>query len=110
MATIDLAGYSLSELKKLQDDIKNQIKEREHQEVKRAREQILAIAQGVGMALDEILSGAKGQKIPKVKGEKREAIYRNPADASQTWSGRGRQPRWMVEGLASGKTLDDFRI
>jgi DNA-binding protein H-NS len=36
--------------------------------------------------------------------------YRNPADPSETWSGRGKQPRWLTAQLKSGKRLDDFRI
>jgi DNA-binding protein H-NS len=36
--------------------------------------------------------------------------YRNPKNLTQTWSGRGKQPRWLTPQLISGKTLDDFRI
>jgi DNA-binding protein H-NS len=36
--------------------------------------------------------------------------YRNPDDPSETWAGRGRQPRWIVEQLSLGKKVDDFRI
>ena len=36
--------------------------------------------------------------------------FRNPKPPHQTWSGRGRQPRWVRERLAAGKTIDDFRI
>jgi DNA-binding protein H-NS len=36
--------------------------------------------------------------------------YRNPANPSETWSGRGKQPRWLTGQLRSGKKLDDFRI
>ena len=36
--------------------------------------------------------------------------YRNPAKPSETWAGRGKQPRWVTEQLRSGKKLDDFRI
>jgi DNA-binding protein H-NS len=36
--------------------------------------------------------------------------YRNPADPAQTWTGRGKQPRWVTAQLKSGKKLDDFRI
>ena len=37
-------------------------------------------------------------------------MLRNPADSGQTWTGRGRQPRWIAEALASGRSLDDFKI
>ncbi|MGZ5872973.1 MAG: H-NS histone family protein [Bradyrhizobium sp.] len=36
--------------------------------------------------------------------------YRNPDNSSETWAGRGKQPRWLTAQLRTGKTLDDFRI
>ena len=36
--------------------------------------------------------------------------YRNPAQPSETWSGRGKKPRWLTAQLKSGKKIDDFRI
>jgi DNA-binding protein H-NS len=36
--------------------------------------------------------------------------YRNPATPSETWSGRGKQPRWLVAALKSGRKIEDFRI
>jgi DNA-binding protein H-NS len=36
--------------------------------------------------------------------------YCNPDQPSETWAGRGRQPRWLVAQLRSGKRIDDFRI
>lgn len=36
--------------------------------------------------------------------------YRNPAQPSETWAGRGKTPRWLTAQLGSGKKLDDFRI
>jgi len=39
-----------------------------------------------------------------------EPKFRNPEDASVTWSGRGRQPKWIIELLATGGAVDDFRI
>ena len=36
--------------------------------------------------------------------------YRNPNDPSETWSGRGKTPRWLAELIAAGRQLDEFRI
>jgi DNA-binding protein H-NS len=36
--------------------------------------------------------------------------YQNPKNLTETWSGRGKQPRWLSPQLRSGKKLDDFRI
>jgi DNA-binding protein H-NS len=36
--------------------------------------------------------------------------YRNPANEAETWTGRGKQPRWLAAAIASGKNLQDFAI
>lgn len=36
--------------------------------------------------------------------------YRNPKQPSETWAGRGKQPRWLTAQLESGKKLEEFRI
>jgi DNA-binding protein H-NS len=36
--------------------------------------------------------------------------FQNSAQPAETWSGRGKQPRWLTAQLKSGKKLDDFRI
>jgi DNA-binding protein H-NS len=108
MAKVDLSDYNLSELKGLQAEIEKEIRARQQQEVTKAREQILAIAQGLGVSVEELL--ANGGAKSKGSGKKVHAQYRNPADNAQTWTGRGRQPRWIAEGLAGGKSLNDFRI
>jgi DNA-binding protein H-NS len=36
--------------------------------------------------------------------------YRNPTPPFETWSGRGRQPRWLNAQLELGKQLKDFKI
>ena len=36
--------------------------------------------------------------------------YCNPAAPKEIWSGRGKQPRWLVAALQSGRRLEEFRI
>lgn len=36
--------------------------------------------------------------------------FRNPAQPDQTWSGRGRRPRWVTELLDAGVNIRDFQI
>ena len=36
--------------------------------------------------------------------------YFNPDQPSETWSGRGRRPLWLVAQLKSGKRIDDLRV
>ncbi|HRM75876.1 MAG TPA: H-NS histone family protein, partial [Paracoccus sp. (in: a-proteobacteria)] len=36
--------------------------------------------------------------------------YANPADPEQTWTGRGRKPRWVQEALGAGQKLESLEI
>ena len=50
-------------------------------------------------------TGLRRRKYPKVLPK-----YRNPSAPAETWSGRGKQPRWLVAALRSGHKLEDFLI
>jgi DNA-binding protein H-NS len=53
----------------------------------------------------EETSARERRRYPKVHPK-----FRNPEPPHQTWSGRGRQPRWVSEMLEAGKSLEDLRI
>jgi DNA-binding protein H-NS len=36
--------------------------------------------------------------------------FKNPTDPSETWSGRGKPPRWISAYLKAGKSMEEFRI
>jgi DNA-binding protein H-NS len=36
--------------------------------------------------------------------------YQNPAVPAETWSGRGKRPRWLVSALKAGRAIEDFKI
>ncbi len=40
--------------------------------------------------------------------ERGRARYRNPANPSETWSGRGEQPGWFKQALASGRRPENL--
>ncbi|HFF6158304.1 TPA: H-NS family nucleoid-associated regulatory protein [Stenotrophomonas maltophilia] len=50
------------------------------------------------------------RKPKKTAGSKVAPKYRNPADPTETWTGRGRQPRWMAALVAQGSSPADFLI
>lgn len=45
-----------------------------------------------------------------LKGRKLPPLYRNPANRSETWAGRGNKPRWLASALKRGKKLEHFAI
>lgn len=36
--------------------------------------------------------------------------YRNPDNSAETWTGRGKQPRWLAAHTSAGRSLDEFVI
>ncbi len=55
---------------------------------------------------------AKAAKAAKTRkpGKKVAPKYRNPANAQELWSGRGKQPRWLAEQVKKGKKVEEFLI
>ena len=101
---MDLSKLSHKELLKLQKDVDKAIRTSEKRRLDDARAAVEAKAREMGFSLNELAGGkgaVKSKNPPK---------YRHATDPSKTWSGRGRQPAWIKEHLASGKTLDELAI
>ncbi|QRX81020.1 H-NS family nucleoid-associated regulatory protein [Glaciimonas sp. PAMC28666] len=106
---MDLSGLTVAQLRVLQEQVKQSLKDREREEMTKARDQILAIAQSAGISLKDLLSTPPKNKN-YVSKNKVAVRYRNPADASLQWTGRGRQPKWIQEWVSSGKSLDALHV
>ena len=110
---MDLSNMSSADLRNLQEQVKRELKQREGQDRAKAREQILAIAQSVGVPLKDLIGGAGAGAGPVRGGKKTGSVaprYRNPADESQQWTGRGRQPKWVKEWLDAGKDIASLKV
>src|ERR1700732_1396869 len=66
----------------------------------------------LGQRLRLLESGASEAKIERERRPYPRVLpkYQNPEKPSETWAGRGKQPRWLTAHLRSGKTLEDFQI
>lgn len=110
ISTSDLSGLSLNELTSLEKKVAKAILNRKTTEKKKALATIEAKAREMGFSLSELTGAAKTRRgtvkvrIPGV------ARYANPADRSQTWTGKGRRPAWVLAALEAGKSLDDLAI
>ena len=105
MAKINgLEKMSYAELLKLQGQVEAAIAERRVSDAHETKEQLRQMAEKAGFDIKE-LYGRRGS--PKGTGV---AKYRNPKDASQTWTGRGRKPNWLVDAVKKGAKIDSFAI
>ncbi|MCX7646962.1 MAG: H-NS histone family protein [Rhodobacteraceae bacterium] len=102
---IDLGGLSRTELQKLKSDVEKAIAAADEKRRAEARKTAEEAARKFGFSLDELVARPRG-RAAAVGAPK----YRNPANPKQTWTGRGRQPGWIKEGLARGGKLADFAI
>jgi DNA-binding protein H-NS len=55
-------------------------------------------------------AGPRINRPPRRKYPKVLPKYCNPSVPEETWSGRGKQPRWLVAALQSGYKIEDFLI
>ncbi|MDP1669158.1 H-NS histone family protein [Phaeovulum sp.] len=102
---IDLESLSLKDLKDLRARIDRAISGFDDRKKKAALAELEETARKLGYTLAELtaLTSTRKRKPAAPK-------YANPADRSDTWSGRGRRPRWVVAALAAGQSLEDLAI
>lgn len=53
---------------------------------------------------------SKTDRAPRRKYPKVLPKYCNPLSPAETWSGRGKRPRWLVAALKTGHKLAEFEI
>jgi DNA-binding protein H-NS len=56
------------------------------------------------------LSLASGDGRPRRNYPRVRPKYRNNSAPHDTWSGRGKQPRWLVAAIKAGRKIDHFKI
>ncbi len=73
------------------------------------RKKLIAIARDEGFTIEELFGDGRA-RASSTRGRAVPAKYRNPADPGQTWSGRGKRPRWFIDALEGGKSERDLLI
>lgn len=104
--TIDLKAMNVAELEALQGQIAEELEARRRDERQSLIEEFRSKAKALGISMEELMGARKG----KARAAKGAAKFAHPEDASLTWSGKGKRPRWLNEWLASGKSMDDLKV
>jgi DNA-binding protein H-NS len=107
---IELDSMSVDDLWSLHEQISEILSARITSEKHELEKRLAVLSRGRDFIeeKDSSLShGANGKarrKYPRVFPK-----YRNP-QTSETWSGRGKQPRWLVAAIKTGRKIEDFEI
>ena len=101
----DVKALTVGELDKLIELAEAEKESKQNEERGQLKEQWEKQASELGLSMWEVLGLRTGGRRTRAKPEPK---YRSPS--GETWSGRGRKPKWIAAALTSGKKLDDLAI
>ena len=101
----DLDKMSAEELTEMERQIQRLKVEKHNEERVELRQKLTDEAKKHGYSIQELFGkGRKGRGSVAIK-------YRDPKNGANTWTGRGRMPRWMAAATKGGKaSKEDFLI
>lgn len=105
---MDLSTLSTAQLSDLQQQIPAELKRREAQAKDLVLNEVRAFAKARGYAIEDLL--AKEVKVKALTANKVKVKYRHPENAALEWTGRGRQPKWVVAWVEGGGVIDDLLV
>jgi DNA-binding protein H-NS len=105
---VDIKNLNHNQLNDLISKAQERQTELRKEKVVKIREKVHALIKAEGYTFDDIF-GAKPKATRRASGPVAPK-YRNPADTEQTWSGRGKRPRWFNEALKAGKKEKDLLV
>jgi DNA-binding protein H-NS len=103
---IDLRKLSKKQLAELIARAESRAKELDAEAMEKVREEVRAFAKAKGYTIEQLFGRGRKKRARRKVAPK----YRNPANPAETWSGRGKRPRWFSAALAAGKKERDLLI
>ena len=100
---LDLNTASLEELLRYQNLLDKEVTKRRQETKREAAQKIRELAKTYQLDIQDIVSPPSSSKRSKVKPK-----YQHPTQPELQWSGRGRQPLWVVEWINEGKSLEEL--
>jgi DNA-binding protein H-NS len=106
---VELNSMSLDDLWSLHEEISAILSARIKAEKQELEKRLAVLNRGNRIisqsdAPPSLQNGKARRKYPRVLPK-----YRNP-QTSETWSGRGKRPLWLVAAMKSGRKIEEFRI
>lgn len=120
--TIDINALSAKELESLISQArKRKTTLSKRKPLAQVRKKVALLIRNEGYTVEELFGAGAPISVPRsasksVAKKARKSLgkvapkYRNPANADETWTGRGKQPRWLAAFTGEGRSLDEFLI
>jgi len=105
MAKFDLSNVSFVDLIELRGEIEASIDSRRKEEKQQLINEIQRMIEEKGFSVADIFGESDFVKKSSVP-----AKYKNPDNPEEKWSGRGRKPRWVIDQMKQGNSLENLRI
>ncbi len=106
MRSTNLDKMSLKDLLELELKVQSAISAAKDRERIQLKQKIEELASDSGFSVDELFARGRGSLKGRIVAPK----YVNPDNRSETWTGRGRKPKWLVAKLADGANIEEFAI
>jgi DNA-binding protein H-NS len=110
MRKLDLEAMDFDQLWLLHEELTKVLAEKISAEKRELEKRLAQLNRAEQMSDMASSSAEPSSERPRRKYPKVLPKYCNPSVPAETWSGRGKQPRWLVAALQSGHELEEFRI
>ena len=104
----ELEAMSVDDLWSLHERITEILSTRIKAEKHELEKRLAILSRGMSMPGQTGSLGTRGER-PRRRYPVVSPKYRNP-QTSETWSGRGKRPRWLTAAMKSGRKIEEFRI
>lgn len=108
----DSKPSSFDELLDTKRKLDLEIAGRQETELEALRGKVLAFADALGITVAEMF-GIQTAQEPQRRGKKRREVpikYRDPDNPDNTWTGRGKPPKWLQERIQQGAAREQFQV
>jgi DNA-binding protein H-NS len=117
-AQINLDALTVNQLAKLQAEIPTVIQRKTEQRQDAFRAKLARLAQDEGFDLHKLFGSA--MNAPAVPAPQKPVVaktangvavkYRDHKNPENTWTGRGREPRWLAALTKAGHKREEYRV
>lgn len=106
---------TLQELLEKKQAIQKALQVQLNKEAQELVKRLKFVAGELGKPVEELIAPNKPKAKPKakkskLKGKKLPILYRNPENKRDSWTGRGRKPKWVEAHIANGGKLEDLAV